>query len=53
MVELGRFTPTGIGCNLLLVGVHVILNLRASPSSYTKHNTNDNDNLALVTISPT
>lgn len=43
----------GIGHNLLLVGVDVILNLKASPSSYTKHNTNDNDNLALITISPT
>jgi hypothetical protein len=34
MVELGTFTQTGIGCNLLLVG-DILLNLRASPSSYT------------------
>lgn len=53
MVELGGFTQTGIGSNLHLVGVDVLLNLRASPSSYTKHNTNDNDNLALITTSPT
>jgi hypothetical protein len=53
MVELGRFTQIGIGHNLLLVGIDVLLNLRASPSSYTKHNTNDNDNLTLITTSPT
>ncbi len=53
MVELGRFTQIGIGHNLLLVGIGVLLNLRASPSSYTKHNTIDNDNLALITTSPT